>query len=92
MTTLERAGLFATNSLASQRSPEIKMSDVTGDVLHRDPADSLCGADFDLLVVGSGGHGRLVGALLGSISAHLAHHSRIPLVIVPNPSQPGHPA
>ena len=65
---------------------------IAGDVLHGDARHSLCDTDVDLLVVGSGGHGRLAGALLGSISAHLAQHSRIPLVIVPNPCEPGHPA
>lgn len=35
-----------------------------------------------LLVVGSRGHGTLTGALLGSVSAYCAHHSRCPVVIV----------
>ena len=39
--------------------------------------------DADLLVVGTKGHGALAGALLGSVSQHLAHHPPCPLVLVP---------
>lgn len=69
--------------------PRQDMVTVTGDVLRGDARDSLCDADADLLVVGAGGHSSLVGALLGSVSAHLAHHTHVPLVIVPNPCPPG---
>jgi len=36
----------------------------------------------DLLVVGRRGHGPLVGATLGSVSAYCAHHAHCPVVIV----------
>ena len=36
----------------------------------------------DLLVVGSRGHGRIAGALLGSISQQVAQHAPCPVVIV----------
>ncbi len=62
-----------------------------GEVLHGDARDCLCATDVDLLVVGAGGHGTLVGALLGSVSAHLAHHARVPLVIVPHECPPPDP-
>jgi len=42
--------------------------------------DSAEGAD--LLVVGSRGHGRIAGALLGSISQQVAQHAPCPIVIV----------
>ena len=61
---------------------------VEGEVLHGDARDCLCGFDADLLVVGTGGHGTLLGALLGSVSAHLAHHARVPIVIVPQHCRP----
>jgi nucleotide-binding universal stress UspA family protein len=44
-----------------------------------------------LLVVGSRGHGEIVGALLGSVSLHCTAHARCPVVVVrprrPVPSQ-----
>ena len=38
--------------------------------------------DADLLVVGSRGHGGFTSLVLGSVSSQLAHHSKVPLVIV----------
>ncbi|MDN5748092.1 MAG: universal stress protein [Pseudonocardia sp.] len=36
----------------------------------------------DLLVVGSRGHGRIVGALLGSVSHYVAAHAACPVVVI----------
>lgn len=36
----------------------------------------------DLLVVGSRGHGTIVGALLGSVSQYLAAHAACPVVVI----------
>ena len=44
-------------------------------------------SDADLLVVGSRGHGSIVGMLLGSVSQHVAHHAKCPVVIIPNPER-----
>jgi len=38
--------------------------------------------DADLLVVGSHGHGRFAGMLMGSVSTHCVEHSSCPVVVV----------
>ena|SRR5437763_12904096 len=54
------------------------------EVVHGHSAHVLLEAakDASLLVVGSRGHGKFVGVLLGSVSQKCAHHSRCPVVIV----------
>lgn len=49
-----------------------------------DPEETLVSEDADLLVVGAGRHGRLARTLIGSVSAHIGRHCRIPVVIVPS--------
>lgn len=39
--------------------------------------------DADVIVLGSHGHGALHRALLGSVSEHVLHHARRPLLILP---------
>ncbi|MFN0027097.1 MAG: universal stress protein [Acidimicrobiales bacterium] len=53
------------------------------EVLHGDPRRMLCDYRADLIVIGAGGHGPLAAAVLGSVSAHLARHCTVPLVLVP---------
>lgn len=65
---------------------------VVGEMQHGDARNYLRAAKVDLLVIGASRHGSLVGALLGSVSAHLARHTRVPLVIVPHPLPPDEPA
>lgn len=48
-------------------------------------------ADARLLVVGSRGRGRVAGLFLGSTSAHCAHHSPVPVAIVPEGHDPHSP-
>ncbi|MBL7495952.1 universal stress protein [Frankia sp. CNm7] len=49
------------------------------------------GKEADLLVVGSRGHGGLVGALLGSVSTAVIHHATCPVLVVRRPADgPGH--
>jgi len=40
--------------------------------------------DANLLVVGSRGRGRVAGSFLGSTSTYCAHHSSVPVAVVPN--------
>jgi nucleotide-binding universal stress UspA family protein len=58
---------------------------VDGHTAQGHPAAVLLDAakDADLLVVGSRGHGGLVGALLGSVSRHCVAHATCPVVVVP---------
>jgi nucleotide-binding universal stress UspA family protein len=53
-------------------------------VIEGHPATVLLSAaeGADLLVLGSRGHGGFVGALLGSVSQHCAHHATCPVVII----------
>lgn len=49
------------------------------------PGASLVGAasEADLLILGTRGRGAVAGCLLGSVSAHCARHSPVPVVVVP---------
>jgi nucleotide-binding universal stress UspA family protein len=53
-------------------------------VVEGNPAQALLdmAKGADLLVVGSRGHGGFTGALLGSVSQHVVHHSPCPVVVV----------
>ncbi|MEU8651895.1 universal stress protein [Streptomyces sp. NPDC048737] len=57
---------------------------VTGDVLEGEPADTLlaAAAEAELLVLGSRGHGAVVGFLLGSVGQQVIAEARRPVVLV----------
>lgn len=42
-------------------------------------------ADAEVLVVGTRGHGRFLGAVLGSVSSYCVHHAACPVVVVREP-------
>jgi nucleotide-binding universal stress UspA family protein len=50
-----------------------------GTLIARAAAD----CDADLIVVGTRGHGPLVGAVTGSVAQHLLHEARCPVLAVP---------
>jgi nucleotide-binding universal stress UspA family protein len=62
-------------------APELKVRTA---VVAAPPAAALVEAsrEADLMVVGSRGHGAVVGALLGSVSTQVVHHSHCPVVVV----------
>lgn len=67
-----------------EKYPDVEVRRV---VLRDRPARALmrCGAEAQLLVVGSHGHGGFTGVLLGSTSQALVHHAPCPLAIVRAP-------
>lgn len=52
---------------------------------NNDPRVSLLNTPADLIVVGSRGHGGVVGLLLGSVADYVSRHAKVPVVIVPAP-------
>lgn len=72
---------------AIETADAMQPSDVQVTAIEGDPIDTLClrAEAADLLVVGSRGHGRVAGLLLGSVSNGCARRSKTPVVIVPPP-------
>ena len=67
-------------------APDVVETTVVGQ-----PADALVRASrhADLLVLGTRGHGPLVGTLLGSVTAHCLKHAECPVVVIPPRAVPG---
>jgi nucleotide-binding universal stress UspA family protein len=80
----ERVQRDLTAAAASAGLPDSETLVVAGDTVHalRETAE-----DVDMLVVGSHGHGRVAGAVLGSVSRALANSCPVPLTVVPLPRQ-----
>jgi nucleotide-binding universal stress UspA family protein len=58
---------------------EVRQSVIEG---HAAPVLEALSETADLVVVGSHGHGELVGLLLGSVSEHCATHCHCPVVVI----------
>ena len=54
-------------------------------VIRGNTAEALVTAATDaaMLVVGTRGHGRIVGAIVGSISRAVMHHAQVPIAVIP---------
>jgi nucleotide-binding universal stress UspA family protein len=66
---------------------------VTSLLRHGDPAEEILGLlrdqHFDLLCKGARGWDRVTGALLGSVSTAVLHHSPVPVVVLDPPGDGG---
>ena len=66
---------------------------VTTLLRHGDPAEEILALvreqPIDLICMGARGRGRLSGALLGSVSSAVLHHSPVPVVVLHAPQEPG---
>jgi nucleotide-binding universal stress UspA family protein len=65
---------------------------VTTILRHGDPAEEILGLvraqPVDLICMGARGRGRVSGALLGSVSSAVLHHSPVPVVVLHPPRGP----
>ncbi len=63
---------------------------VTTLLRHGDPAEEILALlreqPFDMLCMGARGRGRITGAVLGSVSTAVLHHSPIPVVVIHPPA------
>lgn len=50
---------------------------------NNDPRNAILGTTADVIVVGSRGHGGVMGLLLGSVADYVSRHAHVPVVIVP---------
>jgi nucleotide-binding universal stress UspA family protein len=65
-------------------------TEVTTEAVDLGGAEALVQASRDAaaVVVGARGHGRVSGALIGSVSQHVARHAESPVVVVREPADP----
>ena len=50
---------------------------------NNDPRNALLSTSCDMIVVGSRGHGGVMGLLLGSVADYVSRHAKVPVVVVP---------
>ena len=65
---------------------------VTTILRHGDPAEEILALvrehPVDLICIGARGRGRISGALLGSVSSAVLHHSPVPVIVLHPPHEP----
>lgn len=76
---------------AEGRLAELGVEDPDIEILQGHAAGKLieAGGSSSMIVLGSRGHGRVKGLLIGSVSQHVARYASCPVVVVRSPKHPG---
>jgi nucleotide-binding universal stress UspA family protein len=80
---METEGATHLREVAAMLPQELSVTTV---LRHGDPAEEILALiseqPFDMLCMGARGRGRVTGALLGSVSTAVLHHSPVPVVVL----------
>lgn len=87
--TIDDETRLASELLAGHRA-EYPDVEVDIQIVRRSPAKALleAGADASMIVVGTRGHGQVMGALLGSVSSAVLHKATVPVAVIPHLPEP----
>jgi nucleotide-binding universal stress UspA family protein len=87
---MEREAAEHLRRVAATLPPDLSVTTV---LRHGDPAEEILGLlqeqPVDLVCMGARGRGRVTGALLGSVSTAVLHHSPVPVVVLHPPPETG---